>query len=72
MSKSNLEFRRIPSLKFLYEVNGDGTKIRNARSKRCLKCFKKSHNSQTEYWCTQINIAGKIRKVFLHNVVAEC
>ncbi len=72
MSNSNLEFRKIPSLKFLYEVNGDGTKIRNARSKRYLKCFKKSHNSKTEYWCTQINIGGKIRKVFLHNVVAEC
>ena len=70
--ENNLEFRKIPSLKFLYEVNCDGTKIRNARSKRCLKCFKKSHNSRTEYWCTQINIGGKIRKVFLHKVVAEC
>ena len=72
MNNSNLEFRKIPSLKFLYEVNCDGTKIRNARSKRCLKCFKKSHNSRTEYWCTQINMGGKVRKVFLHKVVAEC
>lgn len=35
MPQANLEFRKIPSLKFLYEVNGGGTKIRNARSKRC-------------------------------------
>ena len=37
-----------------------------------MKCFKKSHNSNTEYWCTQVNIKKKIRKVFLHRVVAEC
>ena len=72
MQKANLEFRKIPSLKFLYEVNGDGTVIRNARSKRHLKCFKKSHNSKTEYWCTQVNIKKCVKKVFLHKVVAEC
>lgn len=66
------EFRKIASLKFLYEVNCDGTKIRNARSKRCLKCHKHSHNSDTEYWYTQANIGGKIHKVYLHKVVAEC
>lgn len=72
MQTANLEFRKIPSLYFLYEVNCDGTIIRNVKSKRHLKCFKKSHNSKTEYWCTQINIKHKVRKVFLHNVVAEC
>ena len=72
MQNANLEFRKIPSLYFLYEVNGDGTVIRNVKSKRHLKCFKKSHNSKTEYWCTQVNIKKKIRKVFLHRVVAEC
>ena len=69
---NDLEFRKIPSLKFLYEVNCDGTIFRNARSKRCLKCFKKSHNSKTEYWCTQVNINKKVSKVFIHKVVAEC
>lgn len=68
----NLEFRKIPSLQFLYEVNGDGTIIRNVKSKRHLKLFKKSHNSDTEYWCTQVNIKKHIRKVFVHRVVAEC
>ena len=70
--KNNLEFRKIPSLKFLYEVNADGTIFRNARSKRCLKCYKHSHNSDTEYWCTQVNISKKIIKVYIHKVVAEC
>lgn len=68
----NLEFRKIPSLKFLYEVNSDGTIFRNARSKRVLKCRKHSHNSQNEYWCLNVNIAKKIRKVYIHKVVAEC
>ena len=68
----NLEFKKIPSLQFLYEVNGNGTVIRNVKSKRHLKLFKKCHNSKTEYWCTQVNIKHHIRKVFVHNVVAEC
>ena len=72
MREANLEFRKIPSLYFLYEVNGDGTIIRNVKSKRHLKCFKQSHNSSTEYWRTQVNIKKKIHKVFLHRVVAEC
>ena len=72
MQSANLEFRKIPSLQFLYEVNGDGTVIRNVKSKRHLKCFKKSHNSKTEYWCTQVNIKKQVRKVFIHRVVAEC
>ena len=71
-NKANLEFRRIPSLKFLYEVNEDGTIIRNARSKRCLKCHKQSHNSNTEYWCCYATIGKKIKKVYIHKVVAEC
>lgn len=77
MSNSNLEvniqeFRKIPSLHFLYEVNSNGTIIRNVKSKRRLKIFKKSHNSKTEYWCTQVNIKKRVQKVFLHRVVAEC
>ncbi len=69
---ANREFRKIPSLGFMYEVNDNGTVIRNVKSKRHLKCFKKSHNSKTEYWVTQVNYGGRIRKVFLHRVVAEC
>ncbi len=72
MQKANLEFRKIPSLKFLYEVNCDGTKFRNARSKRCLKCYRQSHNSKTEYWVATVPIEGRNRKIFIHKVVAEC
>lgn len=72
MSNSNLEFRKIPSLKFLYEVNCDGTIFRNARSKRVKKCYKQSHNSKTEHWVTIVRIDNKSRKVFIHKVVAEC
>lgn len=66
------DFRLIPSLENLYEVNSDGTVVRNAKTKRPLKLFKKHHNSNTEYWCTQVNLHKKIRKVFVHRVVAEC
>lgn len=66
------DFRLIPSLENLYEVNADGTVVRNAKTKRPLKLFKKCHNSDTEYWCTQVNLHKKIRKVFVHRVVAEC
>lgn len=69
---ANREFRKIPSLDYLYEVNGDGTIIRNVKSKRPLKCFTKCHNGNTLYWCTQINIKHRVRKVFIHRVVAEC
>ena len=72
MQNANLEFRKIPSLQFLYEVNENGTIIRNVKSKRHLKCFKQSHNGNTQYWCTQVNIKHKIHKVFIHRVVAEC
>lgn len=68
----NREFRKIPSLQFLYEVNDNGTIIRNVKSKRHLKIFKNRHNSPNDYLCTQVNIKGHIRKVFLHRVVAEC
>ena len=70
--RNDLEFRKIPSLKFLYEVNCDGTIFRNARSKRCKKCYKQAHNSKTEHWVTNVVIEGKSRKVFIHNAVAEC
>lgn len=72
MQKANLEFRKIPSLKFLYEVNANGTIFRNARSKRCLKCVKRSYKGNMEYWITVVKIGGKTHTIFLHSVVAEC
>ena len=36
MPRANLEFRKIPSLKFLYEISQNGV-VRNAKSKRYLQ-----------------------------------
>lgn len=78
MSKgSNLEFRKIPSLKFLYEVNENGTIIRNVKSKRQLKIKLDYHHSKAGYYVTFVHIGGrsensKIIRVMIHNVVAEC
>ena len=37
MNNSNLEFRKIKSLKFLYEINENGTILRNVKSKKHIK-----------------------------------
>lgn len=67
------EFRKIPSLRFLYEINGDGSVLRNVKSKRRIKIWKDAHNSKTEYWKCQINHGHRvIKKHFIHNLVAEC
>lgn len=36
-NNSNLEFRKIPSLDFLYEINENGTIFRNVKSKNRTK-----------------------------------
>lgn len=71
---ANLEFwyRKVPSLEFFYEVNANGTVLRNVKSKRHLKLNKQSHNSNTQYLCCSVNIKHKIRKVYIHQIVAEC
>ncbi len=66
------EFRKVPSLFFLYEVNEYGTILRNVKSKRRIKVDIVAHNSPTQYRCCQLNIKHHVRKVFLHNLVAEC
>lgn len=71
-TNSNLEFRKIPSLQFLYEVNSNGTIFRNVKSKKQLKIKIDYHHSPKEYWHTFVNIKGKCIRVMLHKVVAEC
>ena len=66
------EFRKIPSLQFLYEVNGDGTVIRNVKSKRHLTIRADYHHSESGYKATFVNIKGKVHRVMVHKVVAEC
>lgn len=69
---ANLEFRKIKSLQFLYEVNSNGTIFRNVKSKRQLKIKLDFHHSETGYYCTFVNIKGKCIRVMIHQVVAEC
>lgn len=69
---SNLEFRKIPSLQFLYEVNSNGTIFRNVKSKKQLRIKLDYHHSKAGYYCTFVNIKGQCIRVMIHSVVAEC
>ena len=76
-TNSNLEFRKIKSLKFLYEVNENGTIFRNVKSKKQLKIKLDYHHSKKGYYATFVHIGGrskdaKIIRVMIHKVVAEC
>lgn len=68
----NLEFRKIESLQFLYEVSEDGRYIRNVKSKKYTKVFLDMHHSEKGYYACFVNIKNKPRRVMLHRVVAEC
>lgn len=73
----NREFRKIKSLNFLYEINGDGTIFRNVKSKKHLKIKLDYHHSQSGYYVTFVHIGGRsknarIIRVMIHRAVAEC
>lgn len=75
MNNSNLEFRKIKSLNFLYEVNENGTIIRNVKSKKQLKIVLDMHHSKVGYYRTLVhnkNISDTTIRVMIHRVVAEC
>lgn len=74
MNNSNLEFRKIPSLDFLYEVNCNGTILRNVKSKKQSKIVLDMHhaNNGIGYYMTMVSVHGKTKRVMLHTVVAEC
>lgn len=76
ITNSNLEFRKIKSLKFLYEVNENGTIFRNVKSKKQLKIKLDFHHSEKGYYVTFIHLGGRknsqIKRVMIHQVVAEC
>ena len=76
-NNSNLEFRKIKSLKFLYEVNENGTIFRNIKSKKQSKIKLDFHHSEKGYYTTFVRIDGrkpgaKTIRVPIHKVVAEC
>ena len=74
MNNSDLEFRKIPSLDFLYEVNSNGTILRNVKSKKQSKIVLDMHhaNNGIGYYMTMVSVHGKTKRVMLHAVVAEC
>ena len=71
-NNSNLEFRKIKSLNFLYEVNENGTIFRNVKSKKQNKIVLDMHHSKKGYYKTSVRFKGKTKRVMLHTVVAEC
>lgn len=75
-TNSNLEFRKIKSLKYLYEVNSNGTIFRNVKSKKQLLIKLDKHHSDKGYYCTFVHLGGrknpKIKRIMIHKVVAEC
>ena len=69
---SNREFRKIPSLKFLYEVSEDGRIFRNVKSKKQSKIIIDYHHSEKGYCATFVCIKSKVQRVMIAHAVAEC
>lgn len=75
-TNSNLEFRKIKSLKYLYEINENGTIFRNVKSKKQSKIKLDMHHSKDGYYVTFVHLGGRknptIKRVMIHRIVAEC
>ena len=75
-SNSNLEFRKIKSLNFLYEINENGTIFRNVKSKKQSKIKLDMHHSDYGYYVTFVHMGGRknptFKRVMIHRAVAEC
>ena len=69
---SNLEFRKVPSLSYLYEINSSGTIFRNVKSKRHIQIRLDMHHSQGGYYVSFVCLGGKVRRCMIHRLVAEC
>ena len=72
INMTNREFRKIPSLKFLYEVSEDGRIFRNVKSKKQNKIIVDYHHSTAGYCFTFINRNKKVLRIPIARVVAEC
>lgn len=70
--KINREFRKIKSLKFLYEVSEDGRIFRNVKSKKQNKIVVDHHHSEKGYCFTFVCREGKVQRIPIARVVAEC
>lgn len=70
--KANREFRKIKSLLYLYEINGNGTILRNVKSKKHIQIKLDTHHSKVGYYTGWVCIKGKVRRCTIHKLVAEC
>ena len=68
LNGSNIKFRKIKSLQFLYEISEDGRIFRNVKSKKVYKQFK----TYRGYWVISISIKGEKIYRTVHSLVAEC
>lgn len=76
MSNSNLEFRKLKSLNFLYEISADGRIFRNVKSKKQNKIKLDFRHAKSGYYVTFVHINGrrpdsKTVRVMIHKAVAE-
>lgn len=71
MAKPNLEFRKIKSLGFLYEIREDGRIFRNVKSKRQIKIKLEMHHSPKGYYAAFIHYKGRTQRCPIHKMVAE-
>ena len=68
MSNQTSCFRKIKTFKYLYEINEDGTILRNVKSKKHLKIKLDKHHSPQGYY--RVWVKGK--PYMIHRLVAEC
>jgi len=69
---NDLEFRTIPSLNHKYEINSNGTVLRNSITKKPISIRLDMHHSKTGYYAAFICYNGKVRRLMIHKLVAEC
>ena len=72
MQNANREFRKVKSLYFLYEVNCDGTILRNVKSKKHILIKLDFHHNKSGYYMAFVCIKNKVHRVPIHRIVAEC
>ncbi len=72
MAEPNREFRKVPSLDFLYEISEDGRILRNVKSKKQAQIILDMHHSKSGYYACFLHFKGTTKRVMIHKIVAEC
>ena len=68
----HLEFRKIHSLDDKYEINSNGTILRNISLDREIKIKLDSHHSKLGYYSAHIFFNKKVKRLSIASLVAEC